>query len=102
MKEAVTLSDTDLTEESMVRVLNRLARAEGQIRGVQRMIQEGRECEQVLVQLAAVRSALDGVGINIISHHMKGCLQEEMAVEVEPQVMEKAFEVFLKYVRCIK
>jgi DNA-binding FrmR family transcriptional regulator len=44
-------------------LLTRLRRVEGQIRGIQRMLEEGRGCEDVLTQLAAARSALDQVGL---------------------------------------
>ena len=88
--------------EEQTRILNRLARIEGQVRGVQRMIDDGKECEHILTQLAAIRSALDQVGIHLISSRMRDCLEGEIDVEVEPEVMEKAFEIFFKYVQCIK
>lgn len=88
--------------EEQIRILNRLARIEGQVRGVQRMIEEGKECELTLTQLAAIRSALDQVGIHLISSRMKECLQEDIDSDVDPKVLEKAFEVFFKYVQCIK
>jgi len=91
-----------LTGETTARIVNRLARVEGQVRGLQRMVEDGKDCEQILTQLSAVRSALDGVGINLISHHMKECLEDEISAEVDPVAMEKAFEIFLKYVRCLK
>jgi len=84
------------------RILNRLARIEGQVRGVQRMIEEDKDCEQTLTQLAAIRSALDQVGIHLISNRMQECLECEVDMEIKPEVMEKAFEIFFKYVRCIK
>ena len=91
-----------LTGETTARIINRLARVEGQIRGLQRMMEEGKDCEQILTQLAAVRSALDSVGINLISHHMKECLEDQLSAQIDPATMERAFEIFLKYVRCMK
>jgi DNA-binding FrmR family transcriptional regulator len=91
-----------LTTESTARILNRLARVEGQVRGLKRMMEEGKDCEQILTQLAAVRSALDSVGVNLISHHMKECLESELATPIDAATMEKAFEIFLRYVRCMK
>jgi DNA-binding FrmR family transcriptional regulator len=88
--------------EQQTRILNRLARIEGQVRGVQRMIEEGKDCEQTLTQLAAIRSALDQVGIHLISSRMKDCLQEEIEEDLDPAVIEKAFDIFFRYVRCIK
>ena len=84
------------------RILNRLARIEGQVRGLQRMIEEDKPCEQILAQLAAVRAALDNVGTHLISHRMKECLEEESGVALDPAALEKAFEVFFKYVQCVR
>jgi DNA-binding FrmR family transcriptional regulator len=83
------------------RVLNRLRRIEGQVRGLQRMIEEGNSCESVLTQLSAVKSALDRVGIHLISHRMRECL-ESGAGSSDEDAMEQAFEVFLKYVQCAR
>ncbi len=93
---------TRATGEEQERILNRLARVEGQVRGLQRMIEEGKECEQILAQLAAVRSALDHVGTYLISHRMKECMEDEAGVALDPAALEKAFEVFFKYVQCVR
>ena len=50
-----------LDEESMRRLVNRLSRIEGHVRGIKTMVQENRPCPEVLVQVAAVRGALDRV-----------------------------------------
>ena len=84
------------------RILNRLARIEGQVRGLQRMIEEGKECEQILAQLAAVRAALDNVGTHLISHRMRECLEDESGVALDPGALERAFEVFFRYVQCAR
>ncbi|MFH0914932.1 MAG: metal-sensitive transcriptional regulator [bacterium] len=89
------------SSEDVGRVLNRLARIEGQVRGLQRMIEEGKDCEQILAQLAAVKSALDRVGTHLISHRMKECLEDQTGVELDPAAFEKAFAVFFKYVQCM-
>jgi DNA-binding FrmR family transcriptional regulator len=83
------------------RIVNRLARIEGQVRGLQRMIEEHKECEAVLTQLSAIKSALDRVGIFLISHQMRDCLADETGPEVDPAAVEKALEVFLKYANCV-
>jgi DNA-binding FrmR family transcriptional regulator len=87
--------------EDVDRVLNRLRRIEGQVRGLQRMIEEGNSCESVLTQLSAVKSALDRVGIHLISHRMRECLDVGAGANDE-DAMERAFEVFLKYVQCVR
>ncbi len=61
------LTDTD------TRVLLRLRRIEGQVRGLQRMIEEGRDCHDILTQLSGVRSALDAAGEQILEQYAAGC-----------------------------
>jgi DNA-binding FrmR family transcriptional regulator len=91
-----------VSTDDIASVLNRLRRIEGQVRGLQRMIDEGKECEQVLTQLAAVKSALDRVGIHLISHRMKECLDSGSQSQIDETAMEQAFEVFMKYVQCVR
>lgn len=52
----------------------RLARVEGQVSGIRRMVAEGRYCVDVLTQLAAVRAALDQLGAELLASHMKTCV----------------------------
>ena len=85
------------------KVLNRLRRIEGQVRGLQRMISEDKRCEDVLTQLAATRAALDRVGVFLISNRMKECLRrstEELGLD--DMAVEEAFEVFMKYIQHVK
>ncbi len=55
-------------------VLKRLARIEGHVRAVKRMVDEDVDCPDVLVQIAAIRAALNGVGRLILEDHMQGCM----------------------------
>lgn len=54
-------------------LLKRLKRIEGQVRGIQKMIENGRDCESLITQLAAVRSAIEGVGALVLNNYMKLC-----------------------------
>lgn len=56
------------------RVVARLARAEGHMRAIRRMVDEGRPCADVLVQMAAVRAALDRAAKMLLADHMEHCL----------------------------
>ncbi len=58
------------------RILDRLKRVEGQIRGIQRLIEEDKPCVDVLTQVAAATSAMKKTGGAIVSAHMKKCLNE--------------------------
>ncbi len=57
-------------------VLNRLRRIEGQVRGLHRMVEEGRDCAEVVTQVAAARAALDRLGHRIVSLNLQLCLAE--------------------------
>jgi DNA-binding FrmR family transcriptional regulator len=71
---------------------NRLKRAQGQLGAVLRMLEEGRECEDVITQLAAVSRALDRAGFAIIATGLKQCLTEEGGAEsLDTQRMERLF-----------
>lgn len=68
-------------------LLTRLRRIEGQVRGLQKMLDSGRECEDVLVQLMAIRSALDRVGLHLLDHHLADCLFA--GTDVSPQLLQR-------------
>ena len=82
----------ELAPEDMGAVINRLKRAQGQIGGVLRMIEEGRDCKDVVSQLAAASRALDRAGFAIIATGLKQCLTESDGEEtVDSKTMEKLF-----------
>ncbi len=81
-----------LNPDEMGAVVNRLRRAQGQIGGILRMIEEGRECQDVVTQLAAVNRALDRAGFAIVSTGLKQCLTEPGGAEsADVKAMEKLF-----------
>ena len=65
--------------ENQKAVINRLARAIGHLEKVKRMVEEGEDCADVLVQLAAVRSAIDNTGKVILQDHMRHCMVDAVA-----------------------
>ena len=78
-------------EVSREAVINRLKRIEGQIRGLQKMVVEERECESIVTQLAAVRSAIDGVGALILNNYIKICAPK--GSETDPAIYESMVRV---------
>ncbi|WP_406335377.1 metal-sensitive transcriptional regulator [Streptomyces sp. NBC_00203] len=68
--------ELDLAGAELKSVLNRLRRAQGQISGVIKMIEEGRDCEEVVTQLAAASRALDRAGFAIIATGLQQCLTD--------------------------
>jgi len=75
MEDAMAREETpDISREA---VLKRLKRIEGQLRGLQKMVVEERECESIVTQLAAVRSAVDSVGALVLNNYIKICSPKE-------------------------
>jgi len=82
----------ELNRDEMGAVVNRLRRAQGQIGGVLRMIEEGRDCKDIVTQLAAVNRAVDRAGFAIIATGLKQCLTESDGTDsVDIKTMEKLF-----------
>lgn len=68
--------ELDMAADELKSVLNRLRRAQGQLAGVIRMIEEGRDCEDVITQMAAVSRALDRAGFAIIATGLQHCMAD--------------------------
>lgn len=85
-------------EESLRRIVNRLSRIEGHIRGIKTMVQQSSPCPEILVQVAAVRGALDRVARIILDEHLTQCIAraaEEGNIEVEIEKLKAALDRFL-------
>ncbi len=81
-----------LDRDDMTPVVNRLRRAQGQLGGVIRLIEEGRDCKDVVTQLAAVGRALDRAGFAIVSSGMRQCLARPEGLDADERAqMEKLF-----------
>jgi CsoR family transcriptional regulator, copper-sensing transcriptional repressor len=86
------------SEESLRRLVNRLSRIEGHIRGIKTMVQESRPCPDVLVQLAAVRGGIDRVSRLILDEHLTECVAraaQEGNIEAEIEELKAALDRFL-------
>ena len=79
--------------ENQKAVVNRLARAIGHLEKVKRMVEEGYDCSEVLIQLAAVRSALDNTGKVILQDHMRHCIVDAVAAGDEHSIDELCTDI---------
>ncbi|HEX9711814.1 MAG TPA: metal-sensitive transcriptional regulator [Actinomycetota bacterium] len=77
----------------------RLRRIEGQIRGIQRMIDEDKYCVEILDQISAVRAALDKVGLHLMSDHIKGCVADAVMTEQRDEKVTELVGVVEKYLK---
>jgi len=64
--------------EESKQLTTRLRRIEGQVQGIQRMLESGRECEEILTQIMAVRSSLDHLGLLLMEAHIEKCVLDNL------------------------
>ncbi|BAZ11003.1 hypothetical protein NIES4071_28270 [Calothrix sp. NIES-4071] len=86
------------SEESLKRIVNRLSRIEGHVRGIKTMVQQNSPCPDVLLQIAAVRGALDRVARIVLDEHLTECISrasKEGNIEVEIEQLKAALDRFL-------
>lgn len=82
----------ELNSDDMTAVIKRLKRAQGQINGIVRMIEEGRDCRDVVTQLAAVSKAVDRAGFAVIASGMRDCLTSPQGTDtMDVKDMERLF-----------
>ncbi|PJW16869.1 metal-sensing transcriptional repressor [Geobacillus sp. WSUCF-018B] len=64
------------TEQEIESIIKRLKRIEGQVRGVQKMVEDNRYCIDILVQISAITAALNKVGLNLLERHVSHCVSK--------------------------
>lgn len=78
-------------------ILNRLKRAEGQIRGIQKMITDGKECSEIIPQLNAVKSSVDRIKGIMVAENLKDCLENPANdKETQEEKIARAIEMIVK------
>ncbi len=86
-----------MPQQTQADIMRRLRRLEGQVRGVQRMVQEGRDCQEVLDQIAAIEAAARSLGGLVLEHYVLSCLDgwpaELTPAEVQARVRHAVQQV---------
>ncbi len=85
-----------LPPQAQEEILTRMRRIEGQARGVQRMVREGRDCLEILTQLASLRSAAYGASVLLTKHYAIQCLQNADDHESPEQAVQGLVDVLLR------
>lgn len=88
-----------MSEDYVKSVKSRLSRVEGQIKGISAMVDESRECEDIIVQLSAVNSAVTNIARMILEHHIEHCVVDGIKSSSEQETIEnlkKAIAQFSK------
>lgn len=84
---------TPRTDTEKQAVINRLKRIEGQVRGIQKMVEEDRYCIDILVQISAINAALKKVGLSVGERHMKHCVSHAVKSGEGNEAIEELIEV---------
>jgi DNA-binding FrmR family transcriptional regulator len=80
-----------LDPDEMRLVVKRLKRAQGQIGGIVKMIEDGRDCQDIVTQLSAVSKAVDRAGFAVIALGLRQCIVDPTSEQVDVDAMEKLF-----------
>ncbi len=80
-------------------IIKRLRRVEGQIKGIQKMINEEKSCGDVLIQVSAARSALNSAGGLILENYMKECLKSYLDGDLEEESLDELLGTMLQYTK---
>ena len=86
----------DLPEETMTDLHRRLRKVEGQVRGIQAMLDDGRDCRDVVTQLSAASKALDQAGFLLVSAGLQWCLEDPERSAAEGYEVADVQKMFLK------
>lgn len=101
MKEVMEAMETiNLDKKEMAEnIQRRLRRIEGQIKGIQRMMDQDVCCTDMLVQISAVRAAISKVGVMMIENHTKKCLAEALTGENKDQKLDELVSVLNNFLK---
>ena len=86
----------DIPEPTIEEILNRLRRVEGQIRGIQQMLVDKRECRDVVTQISAASKALDRAGFQLIASGLTYCVNDPERAAQEGYAIEDVQKMFMK------
>jgi DNA-binding FrmR family transcriptional regulator len=78
------------------KIKNRLRRVEGQIKGVLRMMEDDKDCKDIVTQLSAARSAIDRTIGVIVSSNLISCIQDESLKDNKEELLKEAVDLFVK------
>ena len=86
-------------DEKEQELLLRLKKVEGQVRGIQKMVEDKRYCVDILTQIAAAKAALNKVGLTILEKHTHGCVKKAIESGEGDPIIDELMNVIKKFVR---
>ncbi|GMB08271.1 DNA-binding FrmR family transcriptional regulator [Thermolongibacillus altinsuensis] len=88
---------TKRDEKEKKELMNRLKRIEGQVRGIQKMIEDDRYCVDILIQMSAIQAALKKVGFQLLERHTNHCVREAIEAGTGDEAIKELMEVFKQF-----
>ncbi|WP_042354266.1 metal-sensing transcriptional repressor [Bacillus rubiinfantis] len=85
------------TRDEKQAIINRLKRIEGQVRGIQKMVEEDRYCVDILVQISAIQAALKNVGFTITERHLNHCVSDAIKHGEGKETIEELMNVLKQF-----
>lgn len=85
------------TKDEIQKTINRLKRIEGQVRGIQKMVEDDRYCMDILVQISAIQSALKQVGFSITERHINHCVSDAIQRGEGKETIEELMSVLKQF-----
>ncbi|GAA0427922.1 metal-sensing transcriptional repressor [Lentibacillus halophilus] len=90
---------TPRTQDEKDAVVNRLKRIEGQVRGIQKMVEDDRYCVDILVQVSAINAALKKVGFSVAERHTKHCVSDAVQSGNGDEAIDELMEVMKQFAK---
>lgn len=88
LEQDATCHHSDSYSHDKSKLLSRLARVEGQIRGVARMVEDDRYCMDILTQISAINSSMQNIGLLLLEDHIRGCVVGQEGDQLEDRLDE--------------
>ncbi len=89
----------DKVNENRKSVIRRLKLIEGQVKGIQKMVEQEQFCGDILIQVSAVRSAMNAVGGLVLENYMKTCLGDYVEGNIKDKDLDDLINTMLKYTK---
>ncbi|WP_282199465.1 metal-sensing transcriptional repressor [Collibacillus ludicampi] len=87
-----------MSSHKLPEVISRLSKIEGHIRGIKKMAEEGRSCDELLLQISAVKSAINNVGKLILEDYLEDCVVEGVRKQNDQETVERLKNALKKFI----
>ncbi|MBT2258327.1 metal-sensing transcriptional repressor [Priestia megaterium] len=97
MNKSEEIKFTHRSDKDKKQLITRLKRIEGQVRGIQNMIEDDRYCVDILTQISAINAAMNNVGLNLLEKHARHCVSDAIQDGNGDEAIEELMDVFKRF-----